>query len=247
MIEEGVLEDEPHIDAAFAMHLDPLSPSGTLGIKEGPIMACADMFSLSVIGRGGHGAVPHVCIDPIFVAGHLITALQGIASRQVSAMDAIILSICTIHAGDGNTIIPDNVDMGGTVRMFEPAVRKKMPSMMEEIIRGVTSAFGADYRFSYIHGYPATVNDPAFTAMVKSTVQKTLGDESIHELSKPRMPSEDFSYFLEKVPGAFAILGAKPSDRRPAPSHSAEFDIDENALKAGVMIHAAVALAYLGP
>lgn len=246
MIEEGVLDDEPRIDAAFALHLDPLSPSGTLGIRDGAMMACADMFTLSIIGRGGHGAVPHACVDPIFVSGHVITALQGIASRQVSAMDAVILSICTIHGGTGNTIIPDSVDMGGTVRLFEPAIRRKIPAMMEETIRGVTLAFGAEYSFNYLHGYPATINNPDFTEIVESAVRKTLGDDAVHELARPRMPSEDFSYFLEKVPGAFAILGAKPDDKKPVPAHNAAFDIDENALKAGVMMHAAVALSYLG-
>ena len=241
-----MLYEVPRIDAAFALHLNSLSSSGTLGIRKGPIMACADMFSLTIIGKGGHGAVPHVTIDPILVAGHVITALQGIASRKINAMDPVILSICTIRGGVGNTIIPDTVEMGGTVRLFDAGIRDRMPSMMEEVIRGVTSAFGAAYRFDYIRGYPATVNDAGFTALVRAAACEILGADNVRELATPRMPSEDFSYFLERVPGTFALLGARPPDREPAPSHSAVFDIDENALRAGVMIHAAVALSYLG-
>ncbi len=245
MIEQGVLEDEPRIEAAFAIHLDPLSPSGEFAVREGPMMACADMFTLTIIGKGGHGAVPHAAVDPIFVSGHVITALQGISSRQVSALDSVVLSICTIRAGEGMTIIPQTVEMGGTVRLFNPDLRAKMPSMMEEIVRGVTSAFGAKYDLGYIHGYPATVNDPGFTKLALSAAEAALGSENVRTLKNPRMPSEDFSYFLEKVPGAFATLGARPAGKEPAPSHSPLCDIDEDALKAGVRIHAAVALKYL--
>ena len=246
MIEEGVLDDEPRIEAAFALHLDPLSASGTLCLREGAMMACADMFTVSILGKGGHGAVPHRTVDPIFVAAHVITALQGITSRRVNAMDAVVLSVCAIHAGEGMTIIPDNAEMGGTVRLFDSALRKKMPSMMEETIRGVTAAFGATYGFRYIHGYPATVNDPEFTALACSAARAILGSENVRKLQRPRMPSEDFSYFLERVPGTFAILGARPRRKEPAPSHSAVCDIDEGALEAGVKTHAAVAVSYLG-
>jgi amidohydrolase len=246
MIEEGVLDDEPRINAAFALHLDPLSAAGTLGIREGPMMACADIFTITIIGRGGHGAVPQLSIDPIFVSGHIITALQGIASRKISALDSVVLSICRIHAGESMSVIPDTVEMGGTVRLFDPRIREAIPSMMEEVIRGVTSAFGAKYSFDYIRGWPATINDAAFTKLVESAVQHILGHDRVHHIAKPAMPSEDFSFFLEKVPGAFALLGAKPAGKEAVPPHNPAFDIDENALKAGVMINAAVALRYLG-
>jgi metal-dependent amidase/aminoacylase/carboxypeptidase family protein len=117
--------------------------------------------------------------------------------------------------------------------------------MMEEVIRGATSAFGATYHFSYLHGYPATVNDPAFTTLAEAAAQSMLGAESVVRLARPRMPSEDFSYFLERVPGTFAMLGARPAGKEPAPTHSAVCDIDEAALAAGVMVHAAVAVRYL--
>jgi amidohydrolase len=246
MIEEGVLEDEPRIDAAFALHLDPLLAPGAFAVRAGPMMACADLFTLSIIGRGGHGAVPHRAVDPIFVAGHVITALQGIASRRVNALDWVVVSVCTLRAGEGLTIIPDTVEMGGTVRTFDPEVRQQMPVLMEEIIEGVTKAFGAGYDLRYIRGYPATVNDPEFTEMAMSAVEAVLGSDKVHRLERPRMPSEDFSFFLEKTPGAFAILGARPGDKEPAPPHSARCDIDEAALEAGVKAHAAVALRFLG-
>jgi amidohydrolase len=245
MIEQGVLEDEPRIEAAFALHIDPMSPSGEFGVRAGPMMACADLFTLSIIGKGGHGAIPHAAIDPIFVSGHVITALQGISSRQVSALDSIVLSICSISSGEGMTIISDTVEMGGTVRMFNPKLRKKIPSMMEEIIGGITSAFGAEYKLDYLHGYPATVNDPDFAKLALAAATAALGDENVRWLEKPKMPSEDFAFFLEKVPGAFATMGAKPTDREAAPSHSPIFDIDERALVAGAKVHAAVALKYL--
>jgi amidohydrolase len=227
MIEAGVLENEPRIEAAFALHLDPMSASGTFAARGGPIMACADLFTLTIIGKGGHGAMPHTTVDPVFVSAHVITALQGIRSRQVSAMDSVVLSICTIRTSEGMTIIPDTVEMGGTVK-------------------GVTSAFDAQYDLSYIHGYPATVNDPDFTEMALSAAGDALGGENVRRLKNPRMPSEDFSFFLEKVPGAFAILGARPPDKEPAPSHSPITDIDEAALAEGAKVHAAVALRYLG-
>jgi len=246
MIEEGVLEDEPRIDAAFALHLDPLSDTGAFAVRAGPMMACADLFTISIIGRGGHGAVPHRAIDPIFVAGHVITALQGIASRRVNALDWVVVSVCAIRAGEGLTIIPDTVEMGGTARTFDPEVRRQVPAMMEEIIEGVTKAFGADYDLRYIRGYPATVNDPEFTEMAMSAVEAVLGSDKIHWLERPRMPSEDFSFFLEKTPGAFAILGARPGGKEPVSPHNARCDIDEAALEAGVKAHMAVALRFLG-
>ncbi len=246
MIEEGVLEQEPRIDAAFALHIEPLSPAGTLSIRTGPIMAGADLFTIAVVGKGGHGAMPHKSIDPIPVAGHLIAALQDVVSRKIDPVDSIVLSICTLRAGTAMTIIPDRVDMGGTVRLFEPSIRERMPGLMEEIVRGITSAFGATYEFNYIHGYPATINEPGFTKMVCSTAEKLLGEKNIHILARPRMPSEDFSFFLEKVPGAFAMLGAQPVNSPTCPTHSSTFTIDEAALEVGVKLHAAVALRYLG-
>jgi amidohydrolase len=245
MIEAGVLEDEPQIEAAFAIHLDPMSDSGMFAVRGGPIMACADMFTLTIVGKGGHGAMPHTTIDPVFVSAHVITALQGISSRQVSAVDSIVVSICTVRTSEGMTIIPDTVELGGTVRLFNPDLRKKMPSMMKQIIEGVTSAFGAKYDLSYIHGYPATVNDAEFAEMTLSAAGDVLGGENARRLKNPRMPSEDFSFFLEKVPGAFAILGARPADKEPAPSHSPVTDIDETVLAQGAKVHAAVALRYL--
>ena len=246
MIEAGVLEDEPRIEAAFALHLDPMSASGTFATRGGPIMACADLFSLTIIGKGGHGAMPHTTVDPIFVSAHVITALQGIRSRQVSALDSVVLSICTISTSEGMTIIPDTVEMGGTVRLFNPDLRKEMSSKMEKVIEGVTSAFGAQYDLSYIHGYPATINDPDFAELAIAAAEDALGVENVRRLKDPRMPSEDFSFFLEKVPGAFAMLGARPPDKEPAPPHSSITDIDEGALAEGAKVHAAVALRYLG-
>lgn len=246
MIEAGVLEDEPLIEAAFALHLDPMSPSGTFAVRGGPIMACADMFTLTIIGKGGHGAMPHTTIDPVFVSAHVITALQGISSRQVSAVDSVVVSVCTVRTSEGMTIIPDTVELGGTVRLFNPDLREEMPAMMERIIEGVTSAFGANYDLNYIHGYPATVNDREFAEMALAAAGDVLGAENVRQLKNPRMPSEDFSFFLERVPGAFAILGARPPDKQPAPSHSPLTDIDETALAAGAKVHAAVALRYLG-
>jgi amidohydrolase len=246
MIEEGALEDEPRIEAAFAMHLDPMSPSGSFATRGGPVMACADLFTLTIVGKGGHGAMPHTTVDPVLVSAHVITALQAIRSRQAPPMDSVVLSICTIHAGDGPTIIPDAVELSGTVRMFDRALREKIPSMMEKIIEGVTSAFGAKHSLSYAHGYPATVNDPDFAEMALEAAAGALGSENSRRLENPRMPSEDFSFFLEKVPGAFAILGARPPDKTPEPSHSPRSDIDERALVAGAKTHAAVAFRYLG-
>lgn len=246
MIEEGVLEDEPRIQAAFALHLDALSPSGTLSTRPGPIMACADIFSISIIGRGGHAAMPHRSVDPILVAGHVITALQSIASRKTDPVESIVVSICTVHAGTAITVIPDRVDMGGTVRLFDAHLRDRAPELMEEIISGVTAAFGASYEFNYTRGYPATINDPEFAAMVLEYGKKLLGEQNVHLFARPRMPSEDFSFFLERLPGAFAILGARPRDRDPLPSHNPATTIDESALETGVKVHVAVALAYLG-
>lgn len=246
MIDEGVLEDVPKIEAAFALHIDTFAPPGMLCVREGPMMACADIFNLTVTGRGGHGAAPHVCVDPIFVSGHVITALQGIASRQVGATDPVVVSICTIHAGDGPTIIPDTVRMSGTVRLFDSAIRESMPSMMDEIIGGVTTAFGASHDLNYVFGYPATINDAGFTSMVHSVAEEILGSGGVHLLPEPRMPAEDFSFFLERVPGTFALLGARSSDREAFPPHSARCSIDEAALGSGVKMHAAVAAKYLG-
>ncbi len=241
MIREGVLEN-PRVDAIFALHANPYIPAGFLGVKEGTVMAAADQFTVTIRGRGGHGAAPHQTVDPVVVSSHVIQALQAVVSRQVDPLDPVVVSICAVHGGSSFNVIAESVTLTGTVRTLNPAVQQLMPERIRTIVKGVTSAFGADYAVDYQWGYPVLVNHKTMLDIVRQAGREILGRQRILPVSQPSMGAEDFACFTGRVPGAYVFLGMKPPGKEPFPWHSPRFNIDESALASGAAVLAGCAV-----
>lgn len=244
MIDEGAMEN-PTVDAIIALHVDAHENVGKLVIKEGAVTASADVFMISINGRGGHGSQPQTCIDPIHIAAHTITAMQTMIPRTLDARDPVIVSVCTFQAGTAFNVIPESVHFGGTVRTLSNERRIEMSKKMEDIIRGITSTFGATYDFSYIQGVPTTINDPATTDVMRRMATELWGADGVVEREHPMMGSEDYSLFVQKVPGAMGFLGASTGGAEVFPIHHPKFNIDEGCLQCGVELHCATAIKFL--
>jgi amidohydrolase len=230
LIEAGVLRD-PTVDAAVGLHLWTQLPAGTVGTSPGPLMASADEFTLEIRGRGGHAAAPHVCIDPVVAAAHVITALQTIVSRSTDPLQSAVLTVARVDAGEGAyNVIPDRATLRGTARAFDPAVRAAFPERIERVARGVCEALGATHELRWQPYYPPVVNDPAVAAVVASEARRLLGEDRVFEDVRS-MGAEDMSFYLREVPGCFFFFGAaNPSKGAAHPHHNPRFRIDEDVL-----------------
>jgi len=245
MVEEGVLEG-PKVDAIFGTHVFPLLPVGKVGIYEREGLAAADRVKIKIIGKGGHGAMPHLCKDPILAAGHVITQLHSIVSRNINPLDSAVITIGKISGGTAINIIPDEVEMLVTVRSLSPQVREELNRRMEEVVQGVARSFEMDYRYEFEYGYPVLMNDPEMSKLVTSACSKGIGKENV-EVLRPSMGAEDFAYYLEKIPGSFFRLGIRNEKRGIIhPYHSSLFDIDEEVLPFGVEMFVRIIDQYLG-
>jgi amidohydrolase len=244
LVEEGVLEN-PEVDAIIALHIEVDESVGKLLIKSGPIGAAADVFMVSINGKGGHGSEPQACVDPIHVAAHVITAMQTMIPRSLDARDPVVVSVCSIQGGSAFNVIPDCVHFGGTVRTLSRERRAAMPKKLEDIVRGITSTFGATFDFSYIHGAPITANEPGMTDIMRGVAAELWGPGSVVEMDKPHMGSEDYSYYLEKTPGAMGLLGARKDREIEYPSHHPRYDFDERCMPFGVELLASTAVKFL--
>ncbi|RBP38959.1 M20 metallopeptidase family protein [Garciella nitratireducens] len=230
MIEEGVLEN-PKVDAAFACHLWGNTPEGKVEICHGPMMAACDCFELKIKGIGGHGAMPHLTVDPISIAAYIITMLQSVVSRRMDPLEPVVLSIGSINGGDGNNIIPDSVKITGTVRTLNEKVHQQIPKEMENIIKGVCDTYGANYDFYYQREFPVLINDSAMTDLAGKAFSKILGEENVKELEKPYMGGEDFAYLAQRVPSSFAYIGISKDMDHPILHHNPKFKFDDKNLK----------------
>ncbi len=245
MVEEGVLEN-PKVDAIFGAHVFPQLPIGKVGVCEGEALAAADRFIIKVIGKSGHAASPHLAKDPILAAGHLITQLHSIVSRNVNPLDSAVITVGKVSGGTAFNIIPDEVELLGTLRSLNSRVREEVKSRIEEVAQGTAHSFGMDYRFDFEYGYPVLVNDPEMTKLVSEACSKGIGEGNVENL-KPSMGAEDFAYYLEKIPGAFFRLGTENEERGIIhPYHSSLFDIDEEVLPFGVEMFVRIIDRYLG-
>ncbi len=244
MIEQGVMEN-PHVDAALGLHVWNLMEVGKIGVRSGPVMANTDEFSLTIRGRGGHGAMPHLSVDAITAAAQVVSALQNVVSRQVSPLEAAVITIGTIHGGERHNIIAHEVTMTGTVRTFNAELGEAVPGMIERVIRGVTNAMGADYQLEYHRVYPATVNDPKISDLVRDAAARVVGWENVVD-SEATMGGEDMAYFLQKVPGCFFFVGtANAAKGLVNPHHHPAFDIDEGGMPVGVQVMVQAAMDVL--
>jgi len=239
MIEEGALDG---VDMAFALHVDPSTPPGTLVVRKGTIMASADSFMVTFKGSGGHASMPHYARDPIPAIGPFVDGLSHAAARETDPDDRVVLSVTQISAGTTNNIIPPHAECGGTIRALTPHGRALAHERLRRIARGIAAAHGLNVDVSVHDGYPPTVNHDAQVEMFERAAER-VGLRVVH-LPSPVMGAEDFSYVLEKVPGAFAFLGAGTDGGGPL--HSDLMKIDESVFARGAALHAAIAISVLG-
>lgn len=243
MVEEGALEG---VDAIFAIHVYSSLPGGILGYKAGPLLAAGDFFDVKINGKGGHGGLPHLAIDPLVIAAQAITALQTIVSREVDPLESAVVSICKMEAGKGAyNVIPDAVTFGGTIRSHQPEMREYLPQRIKEILEGVVLGMRGTYEFTLLSRFPAVINDEKMTSLVTEVASELLGKEKVTQI-KPLMGSEDFSYYLQEIPGTFVFLGVGNKEKGIIyPQHHPKFELDEEIMPLGTALHMAVALEYL--
>lgn len=247
MIEEGVLDG---IDAAFAIHITPNLPSGWVATRPGPLMASADEVFITVRGRGGHASTPHFTADPIPVACEIVTAIQTAVTRRVDAFNPAVVTIARIEAGTTTNVIPETARLSGTIRTTAERTRTSVHADLVRLAEGIAAAHGMTAEVRIDKGYPVTVNDEGVARTVLDTAPTVVGAGArVVEAPAPAMGAEDWSYVLQKVPGAMAFLGVCPpdiADPRDAPAcHSNVMRLDEPAMATGVALHAALALRLL--
>ena len=244
MIEEGVLEN-PKVDAAFGAHLWGYLKEGEVHLKEGPMMAAPDIFNIKVIGKGGHGAVPQESIDPIVITCQIVNALQTIVSRKISPLDPVVVTCGKIQGGDSFNVIPNEVELEGTIRTFNEETRKLVPCIMEDLVRGITTSQGATYEFKYKANYPALLNNTDMTNFAKKSLEKVVGKENVFDLKEPNMGGEDFAYFAQKVPSAFMFIGIADNESEPVIHHNPYFKWDSKNVGILAQSLSQIALDYL--
>lgn len=233
MIKAGVLEN-PRPEAILALHVYPHLPSGTAGFRAGQYMASADEIYITIEGKGGHAALPHQTIDPIAIAAQVITSLQQVVSRKNNPLMPSVLTFGKIAGGFATNVIPDKVEILGTLRTMNEEWRAKAHQWIKDIVEHTCAAYGAKAIVEIPMGYPSLFNDPTLTMHAESWTREYLGAENVHTLDM-RMAGEDFSFYTHHVPGCFFRIGTnKNNEEFTAPVHNARFDIDEDALKTGV-------------
>jgi amidohydrolase len=240
MVDAGVLE-RFGVERAYGLHLATAFPTGIVGLREGPFYASSDSIEITIEGAGGHGAAPHLSVDPIYVASAFIVALQQVVSRQIDPLAPAVVTIGAVHAGTTHNVIPSRATLLGTVRAFEADVRAKMAERIERVLRGACESSGATYKFEYIRRYPVTSNDAEQARYVRALALREIGERRVLEAPK-LMGAEDFSFFAERVPACFYTIGCNGGPSTAFPHHHAKFDIDERALTTGVRMMTALAL-----
>jgi len=244
MIQDGVL-DSPRPDAAFGIHVWQDLDLGQIGITAGPMMAAVDEFAVTVTGKGAHAAMPHLGVDPVVCLSHVVTALQTIASRGVSPLESVVVSVTQLKAGSAFNIIPESAWLNGTVRVFDETVWAGLPERFERIVRGVCDAFGCRAEIRYTRCNRPTVNDPAMAAVARAAAVDVVGEAHIVDGIRT-MGGEDFSAFLKRVPGCFIAVGSRNRERGLTwVHHHPRFDVDEASLEIGAEVLLRAARRFL--
>ena len=241
MVNDGAIEG---IDAIYGVHVFPSIPARKIGIRYGALTSAADEVEIIIQGESGHGARPHQAIDAIWIAARVITTLQQALGRTQNPLHPIVLSIGQIEGGKAPNVIADRVRMVGTVRSLHPDSRDNLPQWIENIVKGTCETFGAKYQLDYRQGVPSVLNDDALTQILESATREAWGDESIQILPEPSLGAEDFSIYLDKIPGCMFRLGVGHAGTKNYPLHHPKFEIDEDAIVTGVVTMAYAAYKY---
>jgi amidohydrolase len=230
MVDEGVMEG---VDVVIGTHLWAPLEIGKIGVAYGAMMGSPDTFWITIKGKGGHGAMPHQAVDSIAIGAQVVTNLQHVVSRNTDPIDDVVVSVTKFTGGTTHNVIPGCVEMLGTVRTLDPEVRKKVPELMERVVKGITEAHGASYEFKYQFGFRPVVNDEEVTRAIVEAVQEVFGEETL-ELVRPNLGGEDFSALQQAAPGTFFWVGAGNKEKGITyPHHHPRFTIDEDALPYG--------------
>ncbi|HLO84005.1 MAG TPA: M20 family metallopeptidase [Nostocaceae cyanobacterium] len=236
MIEAGVLKN-PNVDAIIGLHLWNVLPVGTIGVRTGALMAAVECFDCTILGRGGHGAMPHQTVDSVVVAAQIVNALQTIVARNVSPIESAVVTVGELHAGTARNVIADTARMSGTVRYFNPELADFFQQKIEQIIAGICQSYGANYEFSYSHLYPPVINHAEIAELVRSVAVEVVETPVGIVPECQTMGGEDMSFFLQEVPGCYFFLGSANAEKRlNYPHHHPRFDFDETVLPMGVEI-----------
>jgi amidohydrolase len=245
MIEAGVM-DSPKVDAVVGLHLWNDLPAGVVGVRAGPIFAAMDRIHLTIEGKGGHGGIPHQAADPIVASAHVVTALQTIVSRETSPLDAAVVTLGTISGGTAFNIIPDRVELQGTVRTFTEEVRERTMRRISEIATGTAAALRCRATVNSQFGCPPVRNDVAVTDLVRRVAVDAVGASRVVEM-EPTTGADDMAYFLERAPGCYFLVGSANRERGlDGRHHTAQFDFDETALTVAARVLGGAALRLLG-
>ncbi len=243
MLRQGVF-DELRPVAVFGLHTFSEMEVGTAGFTPGPAFAAVDHFAIDIHGRQAHGAAPHLSVDPIVVAAEVVLALQTIRSRTLDPLQPSVVTVGIVRGGQRYNIIPSEVHLEGTVRTYDEAVRDTVARRMDEIVRGVTAAYGATYELDYDRGTPATINDPELTAQVVPSLQRVFGEDNVLEIP-PTMGGEDFALFANEVPGFYFRLGSVKPGTTSGGHHTPTFMADDGAVPLGMKAMATLLLDFL--
>ena len=236
MIQDGLFDQFP-VESVYGMHNWPQMAPGQIGVNAGAMMAAADKFTIEIHGKGGHGAHAYQTIDPVVVAGHIITAVQSIVSRNVRALDQAVISICAMEAGDPGafSVVPGTAKLTGTARAFSPAIQDLIERRLQEVATGVAVAMGATATVVYERMYPATINTKAEAHFAANVARKLVGHEHVNEAMEPSMGAEDFSFMLQVKPGAYMRLGQ--GGEGSCFLHNSRYDFNDEVLPLGAALH----------
>jgi len=236
MIAAGVLKN-PDVNAIIGLHLWNNLPLGTIGVRAGALMAAVESFHCTVLGKGGHGALPHQTVDSVLVAAQIVNALQTIVARNVNPLDSAVVTVGELHAGTALNVIADSARMSGTVRYFNPDFQGFFSRRIEQIIAGICQSHGAKYELDYVSLYPPVINDAMMAELVRAVAEEVIETPIGIVPECQTMGGEDMSFFLQEVPGCYFFLGsANPQQKLDYPHHHPRFDFDETALMMGVEI-----------
>jgi hippurate hydrolase len=241
MVDDGLFERFP-ADEIYALHNWPALPPGTIAVRPGPMMAASDRIDIHIEGRGGHGAHPHRSVDPVLVAGHIITAAQSIVSRNLSPVDSAVISLCAMHAGNlaAMSVIPRDARLVGTVRTFRPQTQDAIERRLNELVHSIAAAFGASATLKYERAYPATINSEREAEFAAEVADALVGRENVVRDLEPSMGSEDFSFMLQRRPGAYARLGQGGAEGGCF-LHNSRYDFNDEVIPLGAGFMAALA------
>ncbi len=246
MLEEGLLDRAHPPAAAFAIHAAPNLPAGAIATRPSALLASNDDFQIHVRGRGGHASMPHDALDPIPVACEIVQALQTYVTRRVNAFEPAVITVAYIRGGTTFNVIPEMATMRGTIRTVSERTRKQVVGDMRGLVEGIARAHGAEADIELWEGYPVTANDRDFARFSLGVARDLLGERHALEMPNAFMGAEDFSYVLERLPGAMVFLGARPEGvRHPAPNHSNRMMLNEDAMVTGIAMHTAIATTWL--